>query len=339
MGDVEQPPDESTSLRTSLQLGGNLKTRKGGDDILKNDVFKFFEQEVPLGGKAVRYVIRLLQKPPMQILKGIVAIALFVGVALSLMPLGAVHYLNGLHWSKGVPFLMALPPLRLLMDGIYTFLIRKLKVVYIILKLMILLAVFPIVLIMAAFASLARIRVIIILCIAQPIISQIVAWLIRFLGPMWSDIVSSVRSSAEDSGASRAGGAVAATNKTTRRMILQSVISFVVLLFTIVYLHRRRPTIYEFCFDVIDVRTLVMLVFAIAIYMQISMVVYIDSVRAGRVQTGSTILTQRQIDKKSREMTIVVTFACVAALYLTMAMNPGYFARYALIEPRMIYLE
>lgn len=297
-----------------------FQTRKGGDDILRNPAFIFIENELPFVGKFTRRIVKILQKPPKRQIKIIVLVVLVSCVLISLLPLNFVNYINGVHWTKGVPLMMSLPPVRKCLDYFYLLLIRKLKLIYMMGKFMLMIMLFPFILFLSAFANLSRIRVMIILCFAQVLISQLLSLIIR-------------------NGGNDATGTIAYTNKMVKMEVVRSSISFALFIGLAVYLYKRHPMLYQFCFDTIDVRTLAMLMLAIAIYIQVSIIMYVDSATAGRITNGGSAPSKQALRKKTNETTVIVTFACVVGLYLTMAMNPGYFSKLMLIEPDGIVLE
>jgi len=309
------------------------KGRVGGEEYLRNPVFKFIETEVPFVGKLVRAFLNVLKKPPLKQLAFLVALSLFVGILLTFLPLKAINYLHGTHWTKVIPLVMALPPVRMILDSIYLFLVRKLKLIYILLKLVIILAIFPLLILYKAFANLSRVRVIVVLTMAPPLLASIFLKIYDFALMLINELKDSINGTFDNNKQYNKK-----EEKSSLIMWLTS-LSFVVLILFAVLARRKYPVLFTFCFDQLQLSSVVMLIIAVAIYVQLSMIVYIDNARAGRSRLSVANLTRQSLSRKSFELSVIVTFACITTLYLAMSMNPGYFARSLLTDHRAIALE
>jgi hypothetical protein len=307
------------------------KTRRvGGSEILNTKIFRFVDKNIPYAGKLLRELLTLVKKPPMKQIAIVASLALCVGVLLSLLPLKVINYLHGTHWTKIFPVVMAFPPVRIAIDSIYMFLVRKIKLVYLVLKLAVVVAIFPFLLLYTAFANLSRVRVMVIMCMAQPIISKLLTialdFILEVINDLKSDDVNQTTSMVKGNGAAKF-------------VLWITSISFVVFILFAIYINEKEPVLYMFCFDQLHIRSVVSVIVAVAIYVQLSLIVYIDATRAGLAREQIRAASRKQFARKAQQLTIMTNLACIATLYLAMSMNPGYFARAMLLDPRAIAIE
>ena len=311
---------------------GPPKPRYGGQDLLNNEVGRFLDAELPWVTSMLRKGIDLVKHPPMKQVKIISAVALALGVIVSFLPVRTLHYLNGTHWSKLYGLFMDRRLVRMVVDGIHRVLCERFPLLYLLIKLAFAIALFPVVILWKAFGNLSRVRVVVILATTPGILSWVVFRALASFQPTTRDAAG-----AEDGLSAEAAPPKRSSSKVT---VLQAMLPFALMIAFAVYLDKRHQVIYRFCFDEIKLRALVFMLVAIAVYVQLSTIVYVDLATAGRVAGApETAASAKEVEQKTRQMTVLATLAAVVGTYLTMAMNPGYFARFDLVSPAAVKLE
>lgn len=279
-----------------------------------------------------KLVVKTLQKPPAKAIFWLVFIALTVGVLVTFAPLRVLHWVNGTHWTKVLPLVQRIPAVRKIVDTVYMFLVTKLQIIYIILRALVNLALLPVNVFIRAFGSLERVRLIILLVVMPPLLlkgTYLCVDLIKeyFLTPSGSPTGS-------PSGSPVNVGSTAPNAKAQGRVAL--FVTAVMVIFVIAS-YNKSYVVYMFCFGSIGPMAMVLMLLAGALYVHLSLVIYVDNVLGGRIVTKK--VRRKDLAAKQMEMTMVVMGAMVIGLFLLMGCNPGAFARRNLLTPRLIALE
>jgi hypothetical protein len=270
-----------------------------------------------------RYVIAPLQRPSKDLLKWIIAGVLGVGVVATFSPLILVNFVNSHHWIKVTPILSKIGFVRIVVDWLYSFMITKLKLLYLLFRFMWTVMLLPLTILNMAFGSLNRIRVIILLSVTPAL-----ALKYSNKGLTWLDKVIS----------SSTGFRIMGAKSLSKNMGAVSIVVYALLVVITILTYYKLPLTYTFCYDILTLRTVVMMLFVIAVYVQMSLIVYEDNIKAGRLM-GRTKVTPKDMAAKQIELTVVVTSAAVCGVFLLMGLNPGAFAREHLLSHRMVAIE
>jgi hypothetical protein len=268
-----------------------------------------------------KFVTRPLQNPPWKVLMWFVIVAIAGGILLTLVPLRVLHYVHGTHFTKVLPVLRRVGLVRTVTDTFYMFLVVKLRILWVIVSMLWQLMLLPLVVMNRAFGSLARIRLIVLLATVPALLLYYTGAAYRIFAEYFLD----------------GAGGPNSTRLSARTLGRVSLGVTALMIGFIIVAYIKMPVLYMFCFDTISPLTMVITVIAIALYVHLSMVIYIDNVLAGRA--GTKKVRVRDLTAKQVELTVIVTCAMVFGLFLLMASNPGVFAREGLLTPRLIALE
>lgn len=269
-----------------------------------------------------KLVVKPLQRPLWKIVRWVLLAAIVLGLAATFAPLPMLNFIHGHHWLKVLPIVRRVPIVRKVADFMYMFFNLKLKFVYVAARIIWRLVWLPLTVLMRAFGSIEKLRIIIVFTLLPAI-------MIRYAIPVINWILKELFR------IERFSVGTSADPKSMAQLSMG--VNAVIVAFAI-WAYLRAPALYAFCYDTISPMTVVVTMVVIALYVQLSLIVFVDNVKAGRIP-DKVKLTRTDMSKKQVELTLTVTSAAVVGLFLLRGANPGAFMRGNLLSPRLCAIE